>query len=129
MSSFIANTVFPILRRAFSAKVIATGRPPDVEEARQAMKGGEAEVHTSSVTGLNSETKAAAQVQWEPVDFEDLNAVHKVATRLASELERLDVVSLHFAFLRDSDMLQCASAAHLECWAWCKPVQANQGRL
>lgn len=99
MSAHNASTELLLLNYAASAKVIATGRPPDVEEARQAMKGGEAEVHTSTVTGLNSETKAAAQVQWEPIDFEDLNAVHKVATRLASELKRLDVVSRHFTFL------------------------------
>lgn len=57
------------------------------------MKGGEAQVNNASVTGLKDAAVADTNLQWEAVDFEDLNAVYGFATRLARDLDRLDVVS------------------------------------
>lgn len=78
------------------AKVIATGLPSQIDAAKQAMAGGKTHVNSADVTGLDSPQLAASQVQWEPVDFEDLRDVHRLAGSLASQLDRLDVVSPHF---------------------------------
>jgi len=56
------------------------------------MKGGETQANNAAVTGLRDPQLAEKNVQWESVDFEDLKSVHSLATRLASDLDRLDVL-------------------------------------
>lgn len=80
--------------RFIRAKVIALGKPTDIEAAKEAMKAtGEVTMNNTSTTGLGN-AELAGKVQWEAVEFENLKDVQALAKRLSGELERLDVVSL-----------------------------------
>ena len=74
-----------------SAKVIAFGKPTDIEAGKVAMKGGETDFNNTHASGL-ADQGSATQIQWEAVELSDLNEVKKISKKLAKELDRLDIV-------------------------------------
>jgi hypothetical protein len=74
-----------------SAKVIAVGKPTDIEAGKRAMaSAGEVTFNNSTTTGLGE--KAASNIQWEPVEFSELKDVLRFAKQMAGSLDRLDLV-------------------------------------
>lgn len=74
-----------------NAKVIAFGKPTDIEAGKVAMKGGETDFNNTHTSGL-ADQGSATQIQWEAVELSDLNEVKKTSKRLAKELDRLDIL-------------------------------------
>lgn len=57
------------------------------------MAATEMDINGGHLKGLGDAKLASEMIQWEAVEFESLKDVHSVAKRLASQLDRLDVVS------------------------------------
>jgi len=74
-----------------NAKVIAVGKPTDIEAGKRAMaSAGEVTFNNSTTTGLGQ--KAASNIQWEPVEFSELKDVLRFAKQMEGSLDRLDLL-------------------------------------
>jgi len=74
-----------------NAKVIAVGKPTDIEEGKRAMAvDGETTFNNSTTTGLGA--KAAANIQWEAVEQSELKDVLRFAKQMEGSLDRLDLL-------------------------------------